>query len=62
MTLKLGQGKYEMSLEHLAKPKRRCAKTETRQKGTEVNLMGSQWPNMGQQRIKIMIAMGYNPS
>lgn len=33
----------------------------TCQKGTEVNLMDSQWPNLGQQSIKMMIAKDYNP-
>jgi len=51
-----------MSLEHFVKPKRKCSKNEgTCQKGTEGNLMGSQWPNLGQESIKIMIAMDYIP-
>lgn len=39
MTPKLGQEKYEMNLEHVVKPKRKCSKNEgICQKGTEANL------------------------
>lgn len=61
MTLKLRKRTYEMSLEHRGKAQTEVLNEETCQKGTEVNLMDSQWPNLGQQSIKMMIAKDYNP-
>lgn len=53
--------------ENIDEPGTSCeAQTEvlnegTCQKGTEVNLMGSPWPNKGQRSIKMMIGKDYNP-